>query len=187
MRQVSHQNETNERNCIMNNEEKNTYVRQQITHTLIQLLEKKNVNDISIKELCDTAMIGRASFYRNYSSKENVIATYAHTLIHNWADTLEKDPEANILNFFEHLFEHFVENKTFYLSLHKQGLSSILLDTIKRKMELTESLPNEDAYGRAWLAYGVYGLIEEWISRGMIESPSEMNEIIIKSAKLDSI
>ena len=46
----------------MNNEEKNTYVKQQITRTLIQLLEEKDISDISIKELCDTAMIGRASF-----------------------------------------------------------------------------------------------------------------------------
>ena len=115
----------------MNNEEKNTYVRQQITRTLIQLLEEKDISDISIKELCDTAMIGRASFYRNYSSKDNVIATYAHELISNWGEALEKNPEANILNFFEHLFNHFAENRTFYLSLHKQGLSSILLDTIK--------------------------------------------------------
>ena len=52
---------------------------------------------------------------------------------------------------------------------------------IKKKMELTASLPNSDAYGRAWLAYGIYGLIEEWIGRGMVESPSEMNMIIIKS------
>ena len=165
----------------MNNEEKNTYVKQQITRTLIQLLEEKDISDISIKELCDTAMIGRASFYRNYSSKDNVIATYAHELISNWGEALEKNPEANIRNFFEHLFNHFAENRTFYLSLHKQGLSSILLDTIKKKMELTASLPNSDAYGRAWLAYGIYGLIEEWIGRGMVESPSEMNMIIIKS------
>ena len=46
----------------MNNEEKNTYVRQQITRTLIQLLEEKDISDISIKELWDTALIGRDSF-----------------------------------------------------------------------------------------------------------------------------
>ena len=46
----------------MNNEEKNTYVKQQITRTLIQLLEEKDISDISIKELCDTAMILFESF-----------------------------------------------------------------------------------------------------------------------------
>ena len=64
----------------MNNEEKNTYVKQQITRTLIQLLEEKDISDISIKELCDTAMIGRASFYRNYSSKDNVMSILAGIL-----------------------------------------------------------------------------------------------------------
>ena len=165
----------------MNNEEKNTYVRQQLTNTLIKLLKVKDINDISIKELCDDAMVGRASFYRNYSSKEDVLAAYATALIVEWGKLIEKNPEINILNFFEHLFIHFSQNKTFYLCLHKQGLSLILLDAIKKKMELTENIPNKDAYGRAWLAYGVYGLIEEWIERGMTETPSEMNEIILKS------
>ena len=166
----------------MNNEEKNTYVRQQITQTLTHLLEKKNINDISIKELCDSAMIGRASFYRNYISKENVIELYVQELITSWGKSYEQDPQANIMNFFEHLFHHFAENKAFYLTLHRQGLSSILLDTIKKTMDLTPQLPNNVAYGRAWLAYAVYGLIEEWIGRGMIESPAEMNTIIINSA-----
>ena len=33
----------------MNNEEKNTYVKRQITKTLLKLLEEKSINDISIK------------------------------------------------------------------------------------------------------------------------------------------
>ena len=66
-------------------------------------------------------------------------------------------------------------------TLVKASGLTFTLDTIKKKMELTASLPNSDAYGRAWLAYGIYGLIEEWIGRGMVESPSEMNMIIIKS------
>lgn len=66
-------------------------------------------------------------------------------------------------------------------------MSSILLDTIKKKMELTADLPNSDAYGRAWLAYGIYGLIEEWIDRGMVESPNEMNMIILKSVSPNRI
>lgn len=173
-------------NCItMNNEEKNTYVKEQITQTLIAMLEKKNINDISIKELCDKAMIGRASFYRNYSSKEDVIAKYNQKLIINWGKDLEKNTDANIFNFFEHMFKHFVDNKKFYLLLHKQGLSLILLDTIKKKMGLTPSLPNNEAFRLAWLAYAIYGIIEEWIAHGMIETPTQMNKIIIKSLNLN--
>lgn len=169
----------------MNNEEKNTYVKRQITKTLLKLLEEKSINDISIKELCDKAMIGRASFYRNYNTKEDVVAAYTHDLIISWGQALENNPSANILNFFEHLFNHFTENSSFYLMLHKQGLSLILLEVIKKKMELTSSLEISEAYRRSWLAYGIFGLIEEWIAKGMVESPSEMNTIILNNLNLN--
>ena len=69
--------------------------------------------------------------------------------------------------------------------LHKQGLSLILLEVIKKKMELTSSLEISEAYRRSWLAYGIFGLIEEWIAKGMVESPSEMNTIILNNLNLN--
>ena len=42
----------------MNNEQKNTYVKEQITKALLLLLETKNIDDISISELTNAAEIG---------------------------------------------------------------------------------------------------------------------------------
>ena len=173
------------RKCIsMNNEEKNTYVKQQITSTLLKLLENKDLNCISIKELCDVANVGRASFYRNYESKEDVIRQYSNILIQQWGKEFESNPNSSIFNFFESLFTHFEQNKTFYLCLHKMHMSQIILDTIKQTMQINSDLPSKEAYGRSWLAYGIYGLIEEWIARGMLESPAQMNQLIAENAKM---
>lgn len=46
----------------MNNQEKNTYVREQLTKALIQLLQEKRIEDISVSELTQRAQVGRASF-----------------------------------------------------------------------------------------------------------------------------
>ena len=167
----------------MNNAEKNTYVKQQITNTLLKLLEKNNLNDISIKELCDVANVGRASFYRNYESKEDVIRNYSNILIQQWGHEFESNPNSSIFNFFESLFTHFEQNKTFYLYLHKINMSQIILDTIKKTMQINSGLSSKEVYGRTWLAYGIYGLIEEWIARGMLESPTQMNQLIAENAK----
>ena len=47
----------------MNNQEKNTYIREQLTKALIQLLQEKRIEDISVSELTQRAQVGRASFY----------------------------------------------------------------------------------------------------------------------------
>jgi hypothetical protein len=38
--------------------------------------------------------------------------------------------------------------------------------------------PNLGAYTAAFISYGLYGWVEEWIARGMQESPEEMAELL---------
>lgn len=168
----------------MNNAEKNTYAKQQLTNTLIKMLEDKPIESVTIKELCDAAMVGRASFYRNFESKEAVIREYASILIKSWGKEFENDPTSTPLTFFDSLFTHFVQHKSFYSILHEQNMSQIILDTIKSAMGITVEISNKEAYGRAFLAYGIYGLIEEWIGRGMIETPAQVNQIIAENAQM---
>ena len=60
----------------MSNEGRNIYVIEHITKSLLTLLEKKTIENISISELCDNAGIGRASFYRNFNNKEDILKIY---------------------------------------------------------------------------------------------------------------
>ena len=57
----------------MNNEEKNTYMRIQMTAALLDLMKKKPAFEIFISELTERAKIGRVSFYRNYHSKGDIL------------------------------------------------------------------------------------------------------------------
>ena len=57
----------------MSNEGRNAYVIEHINEALLGLLKEKSLNEISISEICETAGVGRMSFYRNYESKEDVI------------------------------------------------------------------------------------------------------------------
>ena len=46
----------------MNNQDKNTYVKQQITTTLLELLKEKELSDINIEEITKKAQVSRNSF-----------------------------------------------------------------------------------------------------------------------------
>lgn len=161
----------------MNNAEKNTYVKEHITASLIDYLKSGKIDDISISELCDRAGVGRASFYRNYDSKEDVIRQYSNQLIIEWGKQFEGDPNSSFFNVFGSLFHHYKEYSDFYTILIRQNMSYLILDTIKFKINLSKDDPNIDAYGKAFFAYGLYGWICEWIDRGMQETPDEINEL----------
>ena len=51
----------------------NQKVKRNITEALFALMREKNFHDITITELVSRAKVARASFYRNYSTKEDVM------------------------------------------------------------------------------------------------------------------
>ncbi len=161
----------------MSNEGRNAYVIRQITKSLLDLLETKMVEDISISELCDHAGIGRASFYRNFNSKEDILRAYINQLFAAWKSEWEKNNGIPLSSAIGMIFGHFEQHKAFYHLLNERSLIYLLKDVILDLMELKPDLPKEEAYAKAFAAYSLYGWIEVWFQRGMQESAEEMKQL----------
>lgn len=162
----------------MSNEGRNQYVVEHITNSLFDLLAQKPLSGISIGELCDKAGVGRASFYRNFKVKEDVIARELKNRLDKWWLSAIVKPD---FDFTEALFEHFYEERDTYMLLYRQGLSYLILQSIKEACGPKPEQTNIEAYQAAFFAYGLYGWIDEWFGRGMKESPKEMSEILEKA------
>lgn len=61
-----------------------------IMDSLIDLMNKKTFQDITISELVAHADLGRRTFYRHFTSKEEVLESYLNTLIKDFIVHLEK-------------------------------------------------------------------------------------------------
>ena len=70
----------------MNNLERNKYVCEQIENAVLKLLQQKELNAISIKEIIEDAQVSRVSFYRNYDDKEDVLKTYIGRMVLTWGE-----------------------------------------------------------------------------------------------------
>ena len=158
----------------MNNEQKNTYVKRQITAALLDLLKEKKLSDISVSELTDRAGVGRVSFYRNYQTKEDILREESDRLIQEWGKLYEANPESAPETLFPSLFDFYREHRHFYTTLYEAGMSTIMMDTIISTIQITPEMPNLEAYMKSFWAYGIYGWMLEWIKRGMQESGSEL-------------
>lgn len=167
----------------MNNVQKNSYVKKQITATLIDLLKKKSLSEISISELTDKAGIGRVSFYRNYQGKEDILKEESNRLIREWGKLYESNPESAPETLFPSLFDFYRDHKDFYTTLYKAGLSSIMMETIIGAIQITPDMKNLEAYMKSFWAYGIYGWLLEWIKRGMPESGKELSALFSMAHK----
>ncbi len=154
----------------MGNVERNTYVKKQLTRTLLKLLNKKTIDGISVSELTTKAGIGRVSFYRNYNSIQEILEQESDRLMAESEKLPKVEGEPSYFSFFDFL----IENKSFYLTLHRAGLSNIIKESIVKTAQITPEDPNLQAYLKAFWAYGLYGWICEWMDRGMQESSEEI-------------
>lgn len=161
----------------MNNEEKNTYVKVQITNALIALLKEKSIESISVSELTNKAQVGRVSFYRNYKSKEDVLMQESQRLLSQWGDLFADKSTEEYNSFFLSLFDFFKQHEEFYSALYRSGMSEIIMKTIVSTADVSATKTNLDAYLKSFWAYGVYGWVIEWIERGMQESGQELFEL----------
>jgi AcrR family transcriptional regulator len=163
----------------MNNEQKNTYVKKQITTALLALLKEKPLSDISVSELTNKAKIGRVSFYRNYQNKEDILKEESDRLIKEWEKLYEASPESAPETLFPSLFDFYRDHRDFYTTLYNAGMSSIMMETIIGTIQITPEMQNLEAYMKSFWAYGIYGWMLEWIKRGMQESGKELSALFL--------
>ena len=162
----------------MSNEGHNQYVVERITDALLKLMQSNDFNEISISQICEEAYVGRASFYRNFESKEGVISRYLKTLLDTWWIEAIQKPDFNLV---EAIFSHYWEHRELCMMLYKQGLAHLNLQSIREACGPKPDQSNVVAYTTAYFSYGLYGWIEEWFDRGMQETPKEMAELLEKA------
>ena len=182
MSQSSRQIETNRGALyqVMNasNQEKNNYVRSQILKTVLEMMKEQDFNGIVISNLTDRACVGRASFYRNFASKEDVLRQEANHLASVWKQRYESQEHASPSEILISLLDFYKEHSDFYLALYWAGLENIVLNTLLEQIEISPELPNAVAYLRSSIAYLIFGWIVEWMKRGMPESGTELAKMI---------
>jgi AcrR family transcriptional regulator len=91
--------------------------RRLLKQALIDLVEEKTFEEITIRDITDRADIGYATFFRHYDGKEDLMLEIFTSII----EELESLPDRHGDRYFEQegylLFEHVSENKKLYRSI----------------------------------------------------------------------
>ena len=147
----------------------------QIVQSLLELLSEKEFHAITITMIVQKAQVGRASFYRNFSSKEDVIRQHMAGLLKEWGEAYEALGRLDEL--LPSLLRHFYKHRDFYLLLYKRGLSHYILDAVRGAMDFSGK-SDAEVYSLNWFAGGLYGVVTEWMRRGMEGPPEEVKRFL---------
>ena len=98
------------------------YTRMMIQQTFLDLLKKKPISKITVKEICDIAQINRATFYKHYQDPYDLLEQFQNEAIQGLLDMIEASSEKSteqIRTFVLYLYFTFENyNKDIRLSFH---------------------------------------------------------------------
>lgn len=152
--------------------ELNAFVKECITTALLQLMEKKPLENITVSELVEKAGVSRVSFYRNFESKQDILEKHIDSLLREWAQTSGdiSDPGA----FWHTLSRHFYAHRDFYLLLYRCGIPWMVYEAMRRAAKMTEWQSRDERYSKAAFVGMLFGIVDEWLRTGMQEPPEEL-------------
>lgn len=151
-------------------------VMESLPEALLQLMEQKPLADINVSELCQRAGVSRVSFYRNYDSMQDILIQYLKQITDEWWTGFSQKGEQEFYqSFWSELLEQYRQNEKLIKLLYKNNASYVLKEHIFTCCDSSNASDEQDAYARAALAGAIYGLVDEWIGRGMKEFPESFS------------
>ena len=162
----------------------NNLAKECIATALIELMKVKSYPDITITDIAKKSGMSRMTYYRNYTSKEDIIIQY----IDDVADSIHQlilstGVNSDVFTYYKMLFESLGVHSDIVLVGHKAHLGDLILDAINKNMLLTYPPSSPDpfkAYKRHYYAGAFYNILIEWLNGGKKETPEQLAQFICK-------
>lgn len=165
------------------------YTKMVLKESLLKLLKKKPVSHISVKELCETADVNRATFYAHYADPQALLGAIEDELVRGICDVLDIshfDGRNVSTDLFERVFSFIEENKDACavlladngdVSFQRNVAQIVRLRCIEAAGAHGIATWQEE-YIYAYGSIGCVGLIMRWLSEGTPRTPKEMAELV---------
>lgn len=156
--------------------------RKRIEDTFMQLIQHRELNEISVTEICQAAGVNRTTFYANYVDlydlAESVQKHLEEEVRNLYQEEWEhKNSSHDFLKLFRHIQEHPLFYKT-YFKLNRDGSFRFADYSIDEAASRFDSRHIE--YHIAFFGNGLNAVIRKWLDNGCRETPEEMVSIIVE-------
>lgn len=156
----------------------NNRTRTRIIKALLSLMRKKKFSDITVTDIVARAGVARASYYRNFSSKEEVIASAGTIIFDDFRQkaVMEKD---SILDYeiILRMFRYFRAYRQVMLTLHAAGFTTLYARMFDECIEdIAGDMPYDDLrrYCLPFYSGAAFNVFVRWLENGMEETPEDM-------------
>ncbi len=168
----------------------NMFVTDCITTALFDLLKNKPMEDITITEIINRAGVSRMGFYRNYTSKEDIIEKFIFKCFFETIDEIEQKRSLNfnVPNIMQTTLEKFKQYADYTKILLDRNMDAIIHRCYEMGAMYLANRQNKSSKIREYSVCMFIGEILSielcWLRNGMKESPKQLAKIYYKLLSL---
>lgn len=143
---------------------------------LILLLRKQPYQSITVGQIAAKAGVNRSTYYRNFQSKEDIIKRYYCRILEQGLSRIENPDTIGMEPYLIQMFQTFYEQKEALLTVHRNGLSYLLLDALNNHFAFHRNLEQGTFVEKMPLYYHTGGIFNNfllWFDCNMEATPEE--------------
>lgn len=164
---------------------------ERIVAELMRLLEEKDIEKVSVAEICRRCEINRASFYLHYTDIYDLMDKIDERLATFYGQIFgAADEQESLADSFIKLFGFIRDNKAFYRSYLSHADTFRIME-VTLPVEASENMmgairargfddPVEGVYHQIFFRDGLLAIVRHWIERDCSESPEYLVRVLRK-------
>lgn len=163
-----------------------------ITESLLFLMKKNPYTEITVKQILLETDISRKTFYRNFSSKDDVLNSFLNTILQDYVNVIQQQQQKySFLQTLDVIFDFCEKNKEILLILRDNRLLYLLLEKLNVLMlnehnrYIYESQENhlKSQLLTEYIIYfnigGIWNLIIRWVENDMRDAVIDIKKSVI--------
>ena len=159
--------------------------KEKIEKVFLTLIQTKDINEITVTDICKNANLNRTTFYSNYIDIYDLADKIKEKLENDitllYKDDDEKYSEGNFLKLFQHIKENQIFYKT-YFKLNFDLTKEVQFIDEEEVYKYLGSSKNIE-YHIAFFKAGLNAIIKKWLDDGCDKAPEEIEEILKQEYK----
>lgn len=164
------------------------YTKKIIKESLIDLLQHKEIHEVTVTDICRKSDINRGTFYTHYKDTYDLLKSLEDELFNQILEYIEETPVEDYKDvLLLKALELIQENKELCKILFSKQMKNDIIDRIiyvasKSKIDkLVSSSKVDDMFLDYFIKYsvgGVISVVQAWLENDLNESPKEIVNII---------
>ncbi|MBQ7046026.1 MAG: TetR/AcrR family transcriptional regulator [Clostridia bacterium] len=152
---------------------------EKIGRAFVELLQERNLNEITVSDIIKRTGLNRSTFYANYMDIFDLADKTRQTLENEFSNLFADYDYFNERSGALKMFRHIKENQLFYNTYFKLCYDDKHLISVYDKARAEkEQLDSNIKYHIEFFRNGLNAIIKLWLAGGCKESPEQMAEVL---------